>query len=60
MVGENLGRAYATISKWCTNTNQPELITLKKIAHLLEVDIRKLLVSGRPTLKDSDFTSGNT
>lgn len=30
-----------------------------KIAHLLEVDIRELLVSGRPTLKDSDFTSGS-
>ena len=58
-LAENLGREYSTISKWCTNTNQPDLITLTKIAHLLEVDIRELLVSGRPTLKDSDFTSGN-
>ncbi len=58
-LAENLGREYSTISKWCTNTNQPDLITLTKIAHLLEVDIRELLVSGRPTLKDSGFTSGN-
>ena len=58
-LAENLGREYSTISKWCTNTNQPDLITLTKIAHLLEVDIRELLVSGRPTLKDSDFTSGS-
>lgn len=58
-LAENLGREYSTISKWCTNTNQPDLITLTKIAHLLEVDIRELLVNGRPTLKDSDFTSGN-
>ena len=58
-LAENLGREYSTISKWCTNTNQPDLITLTKIAHLLEVDIRELLVSRRPTLKDSDFTSGN-
>ena len=58
-LAENLGREYSTISKWCTNTNQPDLITLTKIAHLLEVDIRELLVSGRPTLKDSDFKSGN-
>lgn len=58
-LAENLGREYSTISKWCTNTNQPDLITLTKIAHLLEVDIRELLVSGRPTLKDSDFTYGN-
>lgn len=46
-LAENLGREYSTISKWCTNTNQPDLITLTKIAHLLEVDIRELLVSGR-------------
>jgi transcriptional regulator with XRE-family HTH domain len=58
-LAENLGREYSTISKWCTNTNQPDLITLTKIAHLLEVDIRELLVSGSPTLKDSDFTSGS-
>lgn len=58
-LAENLGREYSTISKWCTNTNQPDLITLTKIVHLLEVDIRELLVSGSPTLKDSDFTSGS-
>lgn len=55
-LAENLGREYSTISKWCTNTNQPDLITLTKIAHLLEVDIRELLVSGRPRLKDFDFS----
>mgnify|MGYP003500838324 FL=1 len=56
-LAENLGREYSTISKWCTNTNQPDLITLTKIAHLLDVDIRELLVSGKPALKDSNFTS---
>ena len=55
-LAENLGKEYSTISKWCTNTNQPDLVTLTKIAHLLEVDIRELLVGGRPTLKDSNFT----
>ena len=56
-LAENLGREYSTISKWCTNTNQPDLITLTKIAHLLDVDIRDLLVSGQAALKDSNFTS---
>ncbi|MDE6537364.1 MAG: helix-turn-helix domain-containing protein [Muribaculaceae bacterium] len=32
-----------TVSKWCTNTSQPDLYTLKAIASLLEVDIRRLL-----------------
>lgn len=56
-LAENLGREYSTVSKWCTNTNQPDLITLTKIANLLDVDLRELLVSGRPTLKDSDSHS---
>lgn len=30
-LAENLGREYSTISKWCTNTNQPDLITLTKL-----------------------------
>ena len=34
-----------TVSKWCTNTTQPDLQTLAKIADLLEVDIKDLLVS---------------
>ena len=33
------------VSKWCTNTTQPDLQTLAKIADLLEVDIKDLLVS---------------
>ena len=58
-LAEQLGKDPGTVSKWCTNTNQPDLITLTKIAYLLEVDIRELLVGGRPTLKDSDFISGS-
>ena len=58
-LAENLGKEYSTVSKWCTNTNQPDLVTLTKIAYLLEVDIRELLVGRKPALKDSDFISDN-
>lgn len=34
----------ATVSKWCTNSSQPDLSTLKRIALALGVDIRELLV----------------
>lgn len=54
-LAENLGREYSTISKWCTNTNQPDLITLTKIAHLLEVDIRELLVSRKTHVEGFGF-----
>ena len=40
-----LGKNPATISKWCTNTSQPDVATLREIAHILEVDVRELLVS---------------
>ena len=43
-LAENLGREYSTISKWCTNTTQPDLQTLSKIAEILGVNIRELLV----------------
>ena len=33
-----------TSRKWCTNTSQPDVACLLKIADLLEVDIKELLV----------------
>ena len=40
-----LGKDPATVSKWCTNTSQPDLYTLQKIADILQVDTRMLLTS---------------
>ena len=34
-----------TVSKWCTNSSQPDLSTLKKAAELLDVDVKDLLWS---------------
>lgn len=42
-LAEQLGKDPGTVSKWCTNTMQPNLETLAKIAKILEVDIRDLL-----------------
>ena len=44
-LAEQLGKDPVTISKWCTNTTQPDLQTLQKISILLKTDIRNLLVS---------------
>jgi len=43
-LAEQLGGNPSTVSKWCTNTSQPDLACLLKIADLLEVDIRQLFV----------------
>ena len=40
-----LGKNEATISKWCTNTNQPSFVDLVYIARCLEVDTKDLLHS---------------
>lgn len=37
-----LGKDPATISKWCTNTLQPNVETLVEIAKHLNVDIQEL------------------
>lgn len=34
-----------TVSKWCTNTIQPDLPTLNKIADLLDKDVKELINS---------------
>lgn len=44
-LAETLGKNPATVSKWCTNTSQPDLATLLQIAELLEVDIKELLAN---------------
>ena len=42
-LAEQLGKDPATVSKWCTNTIQPSLDTLLRIAELLDVQIQKLV-----------------
>lgn len=43
-LASEMGVTPSTVSKWCTNTSQPDLATILKIADLLEVDIRELFV----------------
>ncbi|MBO7588607.1 MAG: helix-turn-helix transcriptional regulator [Bacteroidaceae bacterium] len=43
-LSEQMGVTPSTVSKWCTNTSQPDLATILKIADLLKVDIRELFV----------------
>jgi putative transcriptional regulator len=44
-LAEELEKNKTTVSKWCTNDVQPPIETLFKIADVLEVDVRELLVS---------------
>lgn len=42
-LAEQLGKDQGTISKWCTNTCQPDLKTLVRIAELLQVELTELV-----------------
>ena len=42
-LAEQLGVSPVTVSKWCTNTSQPDLQTLARIAELLGCEKRELI-----------------
>lgn len=44
-LAEQLGKDPATVSKWCTNSSQPSIETLLKIAELLDVNYTELVRS---------------
>ena len=42
-LAEQMGITQATVSKWVTNTSQPSLEALMKIARILDVPVDSLL-----------------
>lgn len=42
-LAEQVGKDPATVSKWCTNSSQPSLETLDKIASILQVKMSELV-----------------
>ena len=42
-LAEILGVNPTTVSKWCTNSSQPDIVNLMRIARVLDVDVNKLL-----------------
>ncbi|MDD3138057.1 MAG: helix-turn-helix transcriptional regulator [Lachnospiraceae bacterium] len=44
-LAEQMSKDQTTVSKWCTNTSQPDLKTLLAIANLLKVDVKDLINS---------------
>ena len=42
-LAEQLGVNPSTVSKWCTNTQQPPLESIISISKLLNVDIKELI-----------------
>lgn len=51
-LAEKLGVSVTTVSRWCSNSTQPDLQMLSKIATLLKVNTRDLLT---PLNKDFQY-----
>ena len=46
-IAQELGKSNCTVSKWCSNSIQPDLQTLDKISKLLDVNIKDLLLDNK-------------
>lgn len=45
-LAEQIGKYNCTVSKWCSNSVQPDLKTLNDITNALNIDVKDLIVSG--------------
>ena len=50
-LAQQLGKDPTTVSKWCTNTSQPALDMLVRIAQALDVDVKELINSSKEDVK---------
>ena len=46
-LAEQLGKSYNVVNGYVQNRNQPSLEDLNKIANILNVDVRELIVSNK-------------
>ncbi len=44
-LAEQLGKDPSTVSKWCSNKMQPSLEMLVKVAEILDIDPRLLIIT---------------
>ena len=46
-LSEKLGKSYNMVNRYVQNRQQPRLEVLNEIAHIIDVDVRELLVSNK-------------
>ena len=57
---KQLNRIKVVLVRWCTNTSQPDLETLFRIADVLNVDVRELIHVEKRANPDNFQEYGNT
>ena len=48
-LAEKMGKSYPTINEYARNKRQPSLEDLYKIAEILDIDIKELIISNKET-----------
>lgn len=43
-LAERIGKSFSTVNAYCCNRQQPNLVTLQKIADVLKVEMRDLII----------------
>ena len=46
-LAEKLEKSFNMVNEYCNNRRQPSLEDLNKIAEILDIDVRKLIVSNK-------------
>lgn len=52
-IAEKLGMSYQQINEWCNNKRQPSLENLYKIAEILDVEVKDLIID-KKELEDNN------
>jgi putative transcriptional regulator len=50
-LSKQIGKSYVVVTNYCNNKTQPSILTLTKIAKAMNVDVRELLVTTKPSGK---------
>lgn len=51
-LAEKIGKSYVVVTNYCNNNTQPSIQVLTEISHVLDVDVRELLVPTKNDLKN--------
>lgn len=55
-LSEQLGVSRSTVSKWVTNSTQPRIETIEKLANILDIDYTELLCLERKAPNNQQMT----
>lgn len=47
-LSNKIGKSYVVVTNYCNNHSQPSIPVLRKIAKVLDIDVRELLISTKP------------